>query len=644
MTDSGGIRIGTKFLKDPADVGEKITTQIDRIMLWLLGLEWLGMMLTAFLLSPRTWDGAESRIHPHLVVAIFAGPVFIIPAIVLGLLYPARPLTRHVVAVAQMLVSSVLIDITGGRIETHFHIFGSLAFLAFYRDWRVLMTASLVTALDHLFRGIWWPQTVYGSALISPWRWIEHTWWVAFEDVFLIIQMSMVAKTKARLKERANRDFLTGLGNRRFLEERFRSLQAFGDESPCAVLFIDLDRFKEANDALGHAVGDRLLALVATRLSETVRPQDTLARIGGDEFVVILPGVSRPEEARHLGTRLIAALGQPYALDSHQLLLSASVGISMCPDHGMSLERLQARADRAMYSAKASGRNRCQVFSPDIEEREKNLRDIGQDLHHALPNGQFELHFQPLFSPGASRIGGFEALLRWNHPVLGRITPTEFIPLAEKSGLITELGFWIMAEACRACKSWQTEGHAPVGVAVNVSGIQFETPDFPSRTVDILRESGLDPSLLTLEITETALMRDTGKARVLLASLRSLGVRIALDDFGTGYSSLSYLSSLPVDVIKLDRSFLSRKSCGSGDHSWTIVESVMELAHRLGLKVVGEGVETHDQASCLQRLQCDELQGHYFSEAIPEFAVYKLLAAIRERVATHDSSPSNVAA
>ena len=593
----------------------ELTVVVDRMFAWLLAAEWLGMIGAALIISPRVWTGTHSGVHPHVWAAVLAGPAFILPAIALAILCPTRQITRHVVAVAQILVSVLLIDITGGRIETHFHVFGSLAFLAFYRDWRVLATASALTALDHVVRGIWWPESVYGIVTVSPWRWIEHAWWVVFEDTFLFLsirrsieEMWAVAASKARLYTGAHHDVLTGLANRRLLQESFESRPRKHTHFMRAVLFIDLDHFKHANDTLGHTIGDKLLKLVASRLVTAVAPGDTLARVGGDEFVILMEDVASDAAASEAGYRLLSALSAPFHVEGNTLLLSASVGISLFPEHGTDLAALQERADRAMYVAKSSGRNQCAVFSSDVARHEDRLQQIGRDLYQAQERGELELYFQPLVTR-EGQLTGFEALLRWTHPELGAIPPSDCIPLAEKSGLIVAIGDWVLREACRICKTWQRAGQRPLRVSVNVSAIQFERADFPDQVAQILDEYAMDPRLLTLELTEGALLRDLELTRHQLNGLRASGIRISLDDFGTGYSSLSYLAALPADTIKLDHSFANRDF---GNTS-AVLESVIEMAHRVGLRVIGEGVETQAQNERLAGMDCDELQGFYFS-------------------------------
>ena len=601
---------------------------VDRMMIWLLAAEWLGMMVTAFIVSPRVWNGDQSGLHPHVWAAILAGPLFILPAIAIALLNPARQATRHVLAVAQMVVSILLIDVTGGRIETHFHIFGSIAILAFYMDWRVLATATAVTGIDHLTRGLLWPQSVYGVLTASPWRSAEHVWWVTFEDFFLLLaarqsmrDLKAAALGNARLYWGASHDVLTGLANRRLLQERF---DAWVDSRPgaaSAILYVDLDRFKQANDVLGHAVGDRLLALVASRFRAFAGPGVTLARVGGDEFVFFRTEIGSPDGANAMGQKVLDSLAPPFNIDGHEVLLSASVGIGLYPEHGTTLRTLQDNADRAMFAAKSRGRNHCEMFSPIMLQRHGTVQEIARDLSLAMSRREFHLVYQPLVRGLDGQLNDCEALLRWHHPVHGNIPPSEFIPLAEESGMVVSLGDWVLTQACLACASWQRPGYPAVAVSVNVSAEQFDQSGYAEKILRILDDTGLSPSLLILELTEGILARDIPRTRAQLARIRDAGIRVALDDFGVGYSSLSYLAELPADRIKLDRTFLNRELL----RSTAIIESVVQLAHRLGMQVVAEGIETNEQRERLLALGCDVFQGYYFSRPIPAAEVSALL-------------------
>jgi diguanylate cyclase (GGDEF)-like protein len=387
-----------------------------------------------------------------------------------------------------------------------------------------------------------------------------------------------------------------------------------------AVLFIDLDRFKQANDTLGHTQGDRLLKMVAARLIEALPPGQTLARVGGDEFVVLLYDTAGPEDAISAAADLIAALRPLFRIDHHELVLSASIGISLCPEHGSDLAALQERADKAMFAAKSAGPGQFAIFSSEAADRESAMREIDRDLYLALPRGQLRVHYQPIVEH-TGRLLGFEALVRWQHPTRGLVMPGDFISSAEKSGLIAGIGEWVLGEACRDCKTWQLPNGAPIGVAVNVSPVQFEQDDFPAQVMSILRQCEMVPSLVTLELTEGLLIREIDRTSAQLTGLRAAGVQVAIDDFGTGYSSLSYLTSLPVDAVKLDRSFINR----SPATALSVVSSVVDMAHRIGLRVVAEGVETMIQARQIIGANCDEIQGLCFSGPIPAESVASFL-------------------
>jgi diguanylate cyclase (GGDEF)-like protein len=602
---------------------------VDRAMAWLLLAEWIAAIIAALWISPRTWNGAESSVHPHVWLAVFGGLAAVALPVGMVWCYPGSTVTRHVVAVAQMLMSAIFIDISGGRVETHFHIFGSLAFLAFYRDWKILLTASVVTTMDHIFRGIWLPETVYGVVTVSPWRWVEHAWWVTFEDAVLVIscnrsirEMRTIAMREAELWYGAHHDALTGLSNRRMLSSRFQS--RFGKDGAQrqagAVIFIDLDRFKEVNDTLGHQVGDKLLIEVSRRFGDVLQDSDLVVRLGGDEFVVVVERLSRPGEAREVGNQILKTFSEPFLIDGHMLFLSASIGISLYPENGSTLDELLDQADIAMYDAKSEGRNRVAFYSSSRRDGARERNEIERSLSQALVRGEMSVSYQPLIG-ATGKVHSFEALMRWRHGKSGNISPAEFIPIAESTGLIASLGEWVLREACRECAGWQRHGDTKIGVAVNVSAVQLEQPGFSRLVESILEEWRLPPQMLTLEVTETALLKNLDRASEHLSRLRGKGIAIALDDFGTGYSSLSYLQELPADKLKLDRGFVHREvSNGS-----TVLQSVILMAHRLGLLVVAEGVETKEQKELLSALGCDELQGHYFSKPLPADSVAAFL-------------------
>ena len=414
----------------------------------------------------------------------------------------------------------------------------------------------------------------------------------------------------------ARHDPLTRLPNRTTLLVRLE--QAIADARRqghrLALLFIDLDRFKTINDTLGHPLGDRLLVAVAQRIAQTVRESDTLARLGGDEFVVVLPGIAREMDAAQLAIDISRILAEPFEIGAHQLHTAASMGISLFPHDGSDPETLMKNADTALHHAKARGRGNFQFYAAQMNESAAEHLALENGLRQALVRGEFELHFQPQMRIADRRLIGFEALIRWRHPGKGLLAPVVFIPLAEESGLIARIGEWVIGEACRQAVAWQATARAPVRVAVNLSVRQFAQPDLLGQVRRALDASGLAPALLELEITESALMESPEKAVEVLRELRAMGVCLALDDFGTGYSSLSYLKHLPINRLKIDRSFVSEIGVDANDTA--IATATIALAHKLGLEVVAEGIETPAQLALLAAEGCDEGQGYYFSRPL----------------------------
>ena len=422
-------------------------------------------------------------------------------------------------------------------------------------------------------------------------------------------------QAQSKLNYLAYHDPLTGLANRRcFIERLEESLRetARRDER-LAVLFIDLDQFKQVNDSLGHGVGDELLVSVASRLSEHVRLIDMLARLGGDEFICLMEGVRQTEDVEMLASEILAAFEQPFKLGDHELFLTASVGISLFPGDGESVLELMRNADSAMYRAKFSGRGNFHFYTPDMTREVQERVQLENLMRRALDNGEFHVHLQPQVDTRSGRLVGAEALVRWESPELGQVMPTRFIPVAEDSGLIVGLGTWVLHETCRQYVNWQASGFELPKVSVNLSVKQLERPEFIDTLEQILAETGMDPTRLKLELTESVVMA-VGDSFALLERLRSLGISLALDDFGTGYSSLSYLKMLPVQQLKIDRSFIDGIGRNGGDEA--IIRTIMELARSLDFEVVAEGVETAEQARFLAELGCQQLQGHLHGKAV----------------------------
>jgi diguanylate cyclase (GGDEF)-like protein len=420
-------------------------------------------------------------------------------------------------------------------------------------------------------------------------------------------------QAEIKIAHMAHHDALTDLANRVLLNERLESaLATFRDGEMIAVHHLDLDQFKAVNDTFGHPAGDQLLKIVAERLRGLVRTTDTIARMGGDEFVVLQAPIADPTEASALAQAIIELMSMPYDLNGHQAVVGASIGIAVSPGDGSSCDNLLRNADLALYRAKADGRGTFRFFEPVMDLQMQTRRTMELDLRKALPAGQFELYYQPVVNVASNEIRGFEALIRWNDPERGMIAPATFIPLAEEIGFIVPLGEWVIRQACVAAAKWPEDIH----VAVNISAVQFRSPDLMKVIVGALAASGLDPARLELEITETVLLHSKEATLAVLHQLRALGVRIAMDDFGTGYSSLTYLQCFPFDKIKIDRSFVKDVTENKG--SLNIVRAVAALANGMGMTTTAEGVETQDQLDRIAAEGCTEMQGFLFSRPIPE--------------------------
>ena len=430
-------------------------------------------------------------------------------------------------------------------------------------------------------------------------------------------------RSEAKIAHMALHDSLTGLPNRAHFNERLDHAIARGKRGEIvAVHLIDLDRFKAVNDTLGHAAGDKLLQLVADRLRRLVRDIDTVARMGGDECAIVQVGISEPADATHLALRVIESISAPYEIDSHQVVIGASVGIAIAPLDGDSPEELMRNADMALYRAKGDGRGTFRFFERQMDAQMQERHVLERDLRKALPSDEFELYFQPIIDLASETINGFETLIRWNHPQRGLVSPDMFIPLAEEIGLIVPIGEWVIREACTLAALWPED----LKVAVNLSPIQFRSAGLLAVIVGALAASGLAPDRLELEITETVLLHDSEATLNMLYQLRELGVRIAMDDFGTGYSSLSYLQSFPFDKIKIDRSFVRDIVESTG--SLNIVRAIAALAKGLGMAATAEGVETSEQLAAIKTEGCTEMQGYLFSKPVPASEIERFITRV----------------
>jgi diguanylate cyclase (GGDEF)-like protein len=430
-----------------------------------------------------------------------------------------------------------------------------------------------------------------------------------------------------QLQHQAFHDSLTGLPNRALLQDRIAHALARSrrQPQPLAVLFLDLDAFKSVNDSLGHATGDTVLQAVAERLRTSMREEDTVARIGGDEFAILLEGVGDEMGAQEAAARALAALVRPLLIHDRLLLIRASVGVALSVNGQETVDDLLRNADLAMYAAKTSGKGRYQLFEPDLHRAAVNRLLLEQDLRVALERQEFVVHYQPIVALIGGQITGVEALVRWRHPERGLVEPDDFIPLAEETGLILPIGRWVLREACTQGARWHAlHPHlATLEVSVNLSVKQLEDADLVAYVHQVLTETGLAPERLLLELTESALMQDAEGGLRQLRALKALGVRLAIDDFGTGYSSLSYLRQFPVDMLKIDKSFVASLSSQPGEVA--LVRAMLRLGHSLNLRVLAEGIEMPEQAGTLQDLQCELGQGYYFAKPAPARDVERLL-------------------
>jgi diguanylate cyclase (GGDEF)-like protein/PAS domain S-box-containing protein len=429
------------------------------------------------------------------------------------------------------------------------------------------------------------------------------------------VDISDRKRAENEIQNLAYYDTLTGLPNRTFLQERLgRTITGRPRARPFAVMFLDLDRFKDVNDTLGHVFGDSMLKEVAARLSGCVRKHDTVLRLGGDEFVVVLPGVERDRDITNIARKILAILAEPMLIDDHEIFSTASIGIALFPGDGQDIETLLKHADTAMYRAKEQGRNNFQYFSREMNLQAAEQRQLETFLRRALKEEEFFLVYQPQMELKTGRVVGVEALLRWRHQEQGILLPSSFVPLAEKSGLIIPVGEWVLRAACRQGKAWQDAGLPPLRLAVNLSGRQFKQYNLIGIIDDILCETGFDPTLLELELTESTLMEHAETTVQTLRGIKKMGIHLAIDDFGTGYSSLSHLKKFPLDRLKIDRSFIRDITFNVDDA--VIAEAIIAMAQSLKLQVVAEGVERQDQLDFLSCRSCDEIQGFLLSPPV----------------------------
>ena len=511
-----------------------------------------------------------------------------------------------------MISSAVFTHLSGGYIEVHFHFFVMLGVIGLYQDWLpfglslawVLMHHGVIGAID--------PESVYNhaDAIRYPWKWSAiHAFFVAGSSVVNVLAWKLS-------EDQALRDSLTGLASAALLEDRTQHALVRRDRigRPVSMLFIDLDGFKAINDRYGHGLGDKLLMLVGHKLAACVRTSDTASRIGGDEFAVLLEGYSDELAAAAVAERILSAVREPMVVHGREMRIDASIGIALAVD-GEAAEDLLRNADAAMYVAKKGGRGRYQIYDAQAHQNVLERLDLVAELKHALNLGEFELHYQPIVSLDDGRISGVEALIRWQHPTRGTLPPLSFIAVAEESGLIVEIGRWVLRKACLQIRLWLDHlGDIPLTFSVNISARQLQDPSLVDDVRTALSQARLDPARLVLEITESVFMDDVEIVQERLAQLKELGVGLALDDFGTGYSSLGYLDRFPIDIIKIDKTFVDRIS-ETGDDP--LAQAIIQLSETFGLSTVAEGIEQRLQADRLATLGCHLGQGYLYSRPLP---------------------------
>jgi diguanylate cyclase (GGDEF)-like protein len=549
-------------------------------------------------------------------------------AAVAGASRVGRRLGSVAAAIGLVTASAMLVHFWHGEIEAHFHFFVVIPVLALYQDWAPFLAALLYVVVHHGIVGVLDPRSVYnhGDAIAHPWKW-------AFIHAVFVLGASAACLVSWRGNEDLLHEPLTGLPGRAvFIHSVGRALERLGRRrGRLAVIFVDLNRFKLFNDTLGHAFGDALLVAAAERLRGAVRSTDTVARLGGDEFAILVDDILSEDEARILAGRVKDALETPFVIDGTTVVSGASVGLVCSGSASATANELIADADAAMYRAKARPAEPFVVFDGSMREEDRKRLDTEESLRGAVGRGELRLAYQPIVAVARRRIVGVEALLRWDHPERGRVPPGDFVPLAEQTGLIVPIGRWVLQEACTEATNWPAPapGAPAPYVTVNVSGRQFAQPDFVATVAEVLEATGLEPARLGLEITESMLLAD-GDAFDTIVALKALGVRVLLDDFGTGYSSLAYLQRFPIDVLKVDRSFVA---AAKDDRGSGMLAAVAGIGAAVGLEVVAEGVETGEELTVLNELGYDFAQGYHFAVPSSPEALAALLRGERVPVA-----------
>lgn len=545
------------------------------------------------------------------VAAAAEASIVVLPAAIAMQSRLSRTVRSAATSVGLVIATSIFVHQAGGSIEAHFEFFVVLALLTLYQSWTPFLLALFYVVIEHGVIGVLDPAAVYNSPAEIHRPWV----WAAIHGGFVLAASFANVLSWRLIEQEALHDALTGLPNRTFFLESLTKMLDGRGRLSTAVLFIDLDNFKDANDAFGHDIGDRLLQALSRRLRAGLRDTDVLARLGGDEFAIAITGLASRADARSAAERVLTTLSEPVKIGELSLASYASVGLAYAEADTESASDLLRNADLAMYEAKRGGGGRVSVYRPVLHTVALQRTELDVELRSALEREEFVVHYQPIYEVGSRQLVGTEALVRWQHPTRGLLAPSEFITAAEQSGIIVALGEWVLRTACRQAVEWQVcnPDRPPLAVSVNLSARQLVDRSLVTTVAEILHETGLEPASLCLEITESAVIKDFDAAMPTLLALRAMGISLALDDFGTGYSSLSYLKSLPVDSVKIDRSFVSELD---DTHNSQIVLAIIELAHALGKSVTAEGAETEAQLSALGSMRSDRAQGYLLGRPV----------------------------
>ena len=620
------------FPKIPKFANEKFNThfiQADQVMLVLLVLHWVVATFVTSLSYDTYWYG------------FISGGMITLPLLALYPSFKGTQTMRALIAVGLMLFSLVFIQQHLGRIEMHFHIFIAMGILTLYKDVVPIFVAAGTTLLHHLIFNYLQMYEIalfdmpvmvfnYGCGLDIV---ILHALFVLIEAVLLgyiiklhieySVELNRSEKQISGLNEELSytslHDALTGLPNRYYLHSQLNFIvsNARRYHRPFAVLFLDLDHFKNVNDTLGHSVGDALLVDVAQKLMAIVRHNNLVARIGGDEFIVIVNDFDDHASLEEIIMEILTLFHHEWVIENHFLRLSTSIGVALYPDDSEDVDELMKFADIAMYKAKSEGRDRFSFFTSSLNQKIHKEVDIANDMYRGLSGGEFLLYYQPKVDVATGRVMGAEALIRWNHPIKGLISPDDFIHIAENTGFILKLGKWIIEETMRMIRRLMDRGYEDIQIACNVSTRQFQSLLLYEELKVLIDAYGINPQLFSIEITESVMMNHLEKTLEMLKNIQALGIPICIDDFGTGYSSLSYLQKLPISTLKIDKSFVDDIQV-NGDNRHILVNTIIAMAKALDLHIIAEGVEDVYQMEYLKARGCDTIQGYYFSKPLCE--------------------------